>query len=391
MTETATLTSSTIQFFPSRNRKKAQEEIAAIEPILNKSSFSDEEIIRLLSLNSPDAIELLRKTAYDLTTAELGNKVFYRGIVEVSNICVLDCYYCGIRKSNRELERYSLSKEEVVESALWCGEAGYGSCVLQSGERRDARFVDFIEECVREIKQKSVSASLPLGLGITLSLGEQSLETYRRWREAGATRYLLRIETTNRELFAKIHPQKQGFEARLQALVDLREAGFQVGTGVMIGLPGQTIGDLCADIRFFAGQDIDMIGMGPYLVSHGSPMAAEGMKEKNALLQLGLKMIAVTRLALRDVNIAATTALQALVPDGRERGIAFGANVTMPNITPVEVRKNYQLYDGKPCLDDSNTECRSCMENRVTSAGREVGWNEWGDSRHYGRRVAETC
>lgn len=376
-----------IQLFPSRHGKKTQEEIAAIAPILGKDSFSDEEIVHLLALTSPGAVEALRQAAYDLTTREIGNKVFYRGIVELSNVCVLDCLYCGIRKSNRDIERYSLSKEEVVEAALWCGEAGYGSCVLQSGERRDARFVDFVEDCVREIKQQSISPTLPQGLGITLSLGEQTLDTYRRWHAAGGSRYLLRIETTNRELFSKIHPAKQSIETRLQALDDLKSAGFQVGTGVMIGLPGQTLVDLAADIRFFQGRDIDMIGMGPYLISQGGAMSTAGMMEKHRLMQLALKMIAVTRLVLRDVNIAATTALQALEHDGRERGISFGANVTMPNITPRAVRKNYQLYDNKPCTDEDTADCRSCLEKRVTSAGREVGWNEWGDSRHFGRRT----
>ena len=380
-------TTAPLQFVPSRNNRASQEEIAAITPLLAQTTFSDADILRLLAVTTPGGLEKLRQTAYDLATAEVGNKVFYRGIVELSNICVLDCYYCGIRKSNRTVERYSLSQEEVVEAALWCAEAGYGSCVLQAGERHDQRFVDFVADCVHAIKQQSVSPTLPQGLGITLSLGEQTLDTYRRWHTAGATRYLLRIETTNRELFSKIHPAKQHLETRLQALDDLKAAGFQVGTGVMIGLPGQTLADLAADIRFFASRDIDMIGMGPYLISQGGAMSAEGMLEKHKLMSLALKMIAVTRLVLRDVNIAATTALQALEPDGRERGISFGANVTMPNITPRAVRKNYQLYDNKPCTDEDTSDCRSCLEKRVVSAGREVGWNEWGDSRHFGRRA----
>ena len=378
----------TLQFMPKLNSKASQEEVAAIAPLLEQTTFSDADIVRLLTVSTPGGLETLRQAAYDLATREVGNKVFYRGIVELSNVCVLDCYYCGIRKSNRAVERYSLTKEEVVESALWCAEAGYGSCVLQSGERRDTRFVDFVEDCVREIKTRSISDTLPQGLGITLSLGEQTLETYQRWHAAGATRYLLRIETTNRDLFRKIHPEKQSMDTRLQALDDLKTAGVQVGTGVMIGLPGQTLADLAADIRFFAGRDIDMIGMGPYLISQGGAMSAEGMLEKHKLMQLALKMIAVTRLVLRDVNIAATTALQALEHDGRERGIRFGANVTMPNITPRAVRKNYQLYDNKPCTDEDTADCRSCLENRVVSAGREVGWNEWGDSRHFRRRNA---
>lgn len=344
------------------------------------------EIIRLLGLTDPAEIEGLRRAAFDLTTERLGDKVHYRGIVEFSNICALDCHYCGIRKSNRAVERYALDVEQVVESALWCAASGYGSCVLQSGERRDARFIGFVEECVAEIRRRSVSATLPQGLGITLSVGEHSIDTYRRWRRAGAHRYLLRIETTNPALFARLHPPEQHLASRLAALNDLRDSEYQVGTGVMIGIPGQTLDDLADDILFFADHEIDMIGMGPYLVSAGGAMVEAGMMDTQPLLSLACKMIAVTRLALGDVNIAATTALQALVPDGRERGISFGANVTMPNLTPSQYRKNYQLYDGKPCIDEGRAECRTCLEGRVLSAGRRVGWNEWGDSPRYGRR-----
>jgi biotin synthase len=362
--------------------------VTPLPALLEQTSFSGAEIRRLLALSEPGEIEALRRTAYDLTTAEIGDAVYYRGLLEISNVCTLDCLYCGIRKGNHAVERYSLGREEVVEAALWAARAGYGSCVLQSGERRDAQFVAFIDDCVREIKARSVSAALPQGLGITLSLGEQTPETYRRWRAAGAHRYLLRIETTNPTLFARIHPPSQRHATRLQALDDLRDAGFQVGTGVMIGLPGQTLADLAADIGFFASREIDMIGMGPYITAPGSALAERGMMETGPLVQLALKMIAVTRLVLRDVNIAATTALQALVPDGRERGIAFGANVTMPNLTPRDVRKNYQLYDGKPCIEETSAECRGCLERRVAVSGRRVGWDSWGDSRRYARRIA---
>jgi len=345
------------------------------------------EMVRLLGLTDEAEIEALRRAAYDCATRHVGEAVHYRGIVELSNVCALDCSYCGIRTGNRALERYTLSRDEVIEAALFCAEAGYGSCVLQAGERRDAAFISFVETCVAEIRARSVSPALPQGLGITLSLGEQSADTYRRWRDAGAHRYLLRIETTNPDLFAALHPPTQRFETRLAALDDLRAVGFQVGTGVMIGLPGQTLDDLAHDIAFYGEHDIDMIGMGPYLHSQGGALPEGAMMARGPLLALGLKMIAVTRLALPDLNIAATTALQALVEDGRERGIAFGANVTMPNATPRGVRRNYQLYDGKPCLDEGSLECRGCLETRVRAAGRRVGWNEWGDSRHAARRM----
>jgi len=359
---------------------------AGLPALLAQREFSDADLVRLLSLSSPQDLEALRRAAYQLTTAEVGDSVHFRGLIELSNICVLDCHYCGIRKGHQEVERYTLPHDEIVAAALWAAQAGYGSCVLQAGERRDANFARFIEHCVREIKARSVSDALPEGLGITLSLGEQRAETFGRWRAAGAHRYLLRIETSNPELFARIHPPGQRHESRLRALEDLKAAGFQVGSGVMIGLPGQTTADLAADLRFFARQDLDMIGMGPYLSAPGSAMIDIATMESEPLLQLALKMIATTRLVLRDVNIAATTALQAMVPDGRERGIAFGANVVMPNLTPIAARQRYRLYEGKPCVDEARTECRTCLEGRIASTGRSVGWNSWGDSPHHRRR-----
>jgi len=351
-------------------------------------ALSHAERVRLLGLSDPAAIEDLRRAAFDRTTATVGDTVHYRGLVELSNRCTLDCHYCGIRRGNRDLARYSLDRDEVIEAALFCAEAGYGSCVLQAGERRDEAFLAFVAEIVSEIRARSRCERLPEGLGITLSLGEQSLATYRRWREAGAHRYLLRIETSNPALFATLHPPEQTFEQRLQALDDVRAAGFQVGTGVMIGLPGQTLDDLAADIGFYAERDIDMIGMGPYLHSAGGALPATAMMERGPLLALALKMIAVTRLSLDGINIAATTALQALVEDGRERGIAFGANVTMPSATPRRVRPHYQLYDGKPCIDEGSLECRGCLERRVTAAGRRVGWDQWGDAPHARGRLS---
>ena len=357
-----------------------------INSIIEASDISPEDIVFLLSLTDKGDVGLLRQAAYDLTTSILGNKVHYRGIVEFSNICVNDCFYCGIRKNNKVTERYLLSEEEVIKSALWSASSGYGSCVLQSGERHDEHFVSFVERCISEIKRQSRSNFLPDGLGITLSVGEQTPEVYKRFFDAGAHRYLMRIETSNPILYAKLHPEELTFENRLASLVSLRETGYQVGTGVMIGIPGQTIEDLANDILFFRDHDIDMIGMGPYIMHHESPMRDQGMMDKEALLQLSLNMIAVTRLVLRDVNIAATTALQALVYDGRELGISYGANVVMPNLTPQVVRVNYQLYEGKPCINEGRDECRSCLQRRVESTGRIVGWNEYGDPRHFYQR-----
>ena len=358
-----------------------------LDALLKQESFSNTDIERLLALSDPADIERLRRAAFDLATEKVGDAVHLRGLVEVSNICLQDCRYCGIRRGNVAVERYSLNRETIVDSALWCAEAGFGSCVLQAGERRDSTYLDFITDCIAEIRERSVSPTLPQGLGVTLSLGEQTPETYRRWRDAGAHRYLLRIETTNRALFARIHPPLQLLETRMQALDNLRDAGFQVGTGVMIGLPGQTIPDLAADIRFFRDRDIDMIGMGPYIRAAGNAMHDDRMMDHDTLLELALKMIAVTRLVLRDVNIASTTALEVLSSDGRERGIAFGANVAMPNVTPQPVRRNYQLYAGKPRLDDQPATAGQDLERRLRSMGRRVGHNAWGDAPHYARRT----
>ncbi len=359
-----------------------------LNELLQQETFTNEEIVYLLGLMEKKDVEKLRFASFDLSTKLLGDEVYYRGIVEFSNICALDCNYCGIRKSNKDVERYQLDMKQVVDSALWCGKVGYGSTVLQSGERRDPVFVDFVSECLCEIKEQSKSETLPDGLGITLSVGEHDLASYKRFYEAGAHRYLLRIETTNDELYAKLHPEEQKLSDRKACLGYLREAGFQVGTGVMIGIPGQTLEMLAEDIRFFQEQDVDMIGMGPYITSEGGAMVDEGMMEEKALFQLALNMIAVTRLVLRDVNIAATTALQALMPTGREVGISYGANVTMPNLTPTDVRPNYQLYKGKPCLDEGRDDCRGCLQRRVESVGRNVGWDTWGDSIHFKERTS---
>lgn len=363
--------------------------MSQIEDILMRRSFTKDEIIYLLSRTDKREVELLRDTAFEETTRVLGNKVYYRGIVEFSNICTQNCLYCGIRRDNPTPKRYWLDEEEILDCARWAAENGYGSIVLQSGERRDEKFISFVESCIREIKAQSRSSTLPDGLGITLSIGEQAASTYALWFAAGAHRYLLRIETSNPVLYRRIHPESQTFEDRVACLSTLKECGFQVGTGVMIGIPGQTIDDSAEDILFFASNDIDMIGMGPYINHPLTPMDSWGMREKNELLQLSLNMIAVARLVLRDVNIAATTALQAIVYNGRELGISYGASVVMPNLTPTEVRSHYQLYSGKPCINEGRGECRTCLQRRVESTGRVVGYNEWGDPKHFAVRNAE--
>lgn len=349
---------------------------------LIKKELDGSDIIALLSLTDENDIEQLRAAAEAKLLAERGDAVFFRGLIEFSNLCTADCYYCGIRSSNHAVARYQLTEQQMVDAALWCAHEGYASIVLQSGERRDAAFVDFVERVVCAIKEQSRSSTLPNGLGITLCVGEQSEESYRRFFAAGAHRYLLRIESTSETLFARIHPPVQKLSDRVSCLKVLKKIGYLVGTGVMIGLPGQTIEDLARDILFFREHAIDMIGMGPYIAHSQTPLAAEaaryGMAPDDAFM-LALKMIAVTRLVLHNVNIAATTALQSIKSDGREWGLRYGANVVMPQLTPTEVRKEYLLYEGKPCIDENAEQCRNCLTRRIESVGRVVARNAWGD------------
>jgi biotin synthase len=363
----------------------------SIFQILEKISFTKQDIVTLLSATDPEETELIRSKAHQVLIDNCRSTVWLRGLVEFSNHCINDCNYCGIRKSNTAVERYILTKEEILESARFCVRAGYGSIVLQSGERRDERFISFVEDVIRTIKNETVSADLPKGLGVTLAVGEQIEDSYERFFDAGAHRYLLRIETTSPVLFSRLHPVYQTIETRIACIETLKRIGYQVGTGVMIGLPGQTLENLADDVLFFKDMDIDMIGMGPYIVHRQTPMIVHEKEiafRKKDILELALKMIAITRLVCRDVNIASTTALQAMDPFGREMGLLHGANVMMPQVTPVRVRKQYQLYEGKPCLDEKADRCRNCLDGRIRSLGRETGKNGWGDSKHFHAKAA---
>ena len=347
-------------------------------------TLSIEELAHLISLENEEDCRQLYAAAYRVKANLIGKKVFLRGLIEYSNICTRNCLYCGIRRANSKIKRFQLTPEEILSAAALAHSYGYGSVVLQGGERSDWHAVDFITEIVGSIRQQFPK------LGITLSCGEQPLEVFKRWKTAGADRYLLRIESSNRELFYKIHPPENDFDARVQSLIDLRTAGFQVGTGVMIGLPGQTPLDLANDIAFFKKLDVDMIGMGPWLPQQEAPLADDTPEtpEKAARrFQLGLNMIAAVRLTLRDVNIAATTALQALRPaDGRELGLLAGANVIMPNVGNVEYRSDYQLYDGKPDLDENAENIRRALDLSVAKIGETIAYNVPGTPLHYQRR-----
>ncbi|MFN3781203.1 MAG: [FeFe] hydrogenase H-cluster radical SAM maturase HydE, partial [Candidatus Kapaibacteriota bacterium] len=237
-----------------------------IEKLLKKDKLGFTDLVSILSLETPQEIEMIRSRAYTIMKENVGETVYLRGLIEFSNICINDCYYCGIRKSNSNIKRYLLEENQVLKCVDFAVKNGYVSIVLQSGERRDRKFLDYVCRLVEKIKATTRNETLPDGVAITLCVGEQSYKDYQRFFDAGAERYLLRIETSNPELFAKIHPENVSFENRKECLHYLRDIGFQVGTGVMIGLPNQTIEDLANDILFFEEIDADMIGMGPYIV-----------------------------------------------------------------------------------------------------------------------------
>jgi len=357
----------------------------SISEILNNAFFSKKEIVALLKSDGSARQQLFEK-ALEMKLCEVGNKVFFRGLIEFSNVCSKDCYYCGIRNSNQLVKRYTLSDEEVLNAARFAFENKYGSIVLQSGENSSSSFTSRIERLVKEIKKLSNDQ-----LGITLSLGEQDEAVYQRWFIAGAHRYLLRIETSDRELYTKLHPADHSFDFRLSCLETLKKLGFQIGTGVMIGLPFQTVESLANDLLFIKYFDVDMVGMGPYIEHAGTPLYVYRSKlwDIQERFMMTLKMVAILRLMMKNINIAATTALQAIDPLGREKAIKVGANIIMPNITPGKYRNDYALYENKPCVDEDPDQCLGCLDARLSIADSQIGYGEWGDSKHFQKRKNE--
>ncbi len=352
--------------------------------IVEKETLEQGDLIELLSAGGTEK-QLLFKKAEEVKLREIGNKVYFRGLVEFSNICGKDCYYCGIRRSNTKAHRYNVTDAQILDAARFAHENDYGSLVLQAGELESAEFTSRIENLLEEIKKLSDGR-----LGITLSLGEQSREVYERWYDAGAHRYLLRIETSDPELYRKYHPNDalHDFERRLDCLYSLKSIGYQTGTGVMIGLPFQDTGHLAEDLLFMKAFDVDMVGMGPYIEHQDTPL----FQYRHELLpirerfDLALKMIATLRILMKDINIAAATALQAIDPLGREKAVKVGANIIMPNITPGKYRNDYALYENKPCVDEEPEECRHCLDVRIKLVDGEIGYGDWGDSKHFQSR-----
>ena len=309
-------------------------------------------------LADPSCEEALCRAADEVRHAFVGDGVHLRGLIEFSNICRQDCMYCGLRRDNGKIERYRLTEDDIVRLAEKAKGYGYRTVVLQSGE--DAHFTaERLASIVRRIHA--------MDLAITLSVGERPREDYELWREAGADRYLLRIETTDAALYESLDPG-MSYENRVRCLRDLGELGYEVGTGSLVGLPGQTPEMLARDILFFQDIDADMIGIGPLIPNGDTPLGTAAPGD----FHLTRRMVALLRLLLPEANIPATTAMETMVPRGRELILASGANVVMPNVTEGDYRRKYALYPGKICVADTPADCRACMGGRIAAMGRYV-------------------
>ncbi|GAA0068759.1 [FeFe] hydrogenase H-cluster radical SAM maturase HydE [Clostridium sardiniense] len=337
--------------------------IDIINKLYKEHNASREELLYLLDNITDEDQEYLIEKANDIRMQNYSNKVYMRGLIEFTNYCKRDCMYCGIRKSNKNADRYRLTFDEIIQCADIGDKLGYKTYVLQGGE--DAYFTDArMIEIIKEIKKRHPNNA------ITLSLGERSYESYKKLYEAGADRYLLRHETASKHLYDKLHPGAS-FEERMQCLRNLKEIGYQAGAGFMVGLPGQTNEDLVNDLLFVKEFKPEMCGIGPFIPQKDTPLG----EETGGTLEKTVVMLAIIRLLLPDVLLPASTALGSVDPLGREKGIKAGGNVVMPNLSPTEVRDKYALYDGKICTGDEAAECRMCIEGRMRRFGYEVEVN----------------
>ena len=332
-----------------------------VEKLYMTGDLSDNELKALIETDDEAAAKLLRERADEVRRKSYGKKVFLRGLIEVSSYCKNDCLYCGIRRSNKEADRYRLSREQIMSCAESGYELGFRTFVMQGGE--DSAFTDdFMCGVISELREKYPDCA------ITLSLGERSFESHKRMKDAGADRYLLRHEAADGELYKKLHPAEMSLENRKNCLFQLRELGYQVGAGFMVGAPYQTTDSLIADLRFLQELKPQMIGIGPFVPHHCTPFA----DENGGTLGLTLRLLGILRLMFPKVLLPATTALGTIAPNGRELGLQTGCNVVMPNLSPVNVRKKYDLYDNKICTGEEAAECRMCLQRRIEAAGYEV-------------------
>ena len=332
-----------------------------IDKLHQENFLSAEEFHRLLANRSQEDEEYARNLANQVRQQVYGNKIYVRGLIEFTNYCKNDCFYCGIRRSNREAQRYRLTEEDIMTCCAEGYELGFRTFVLQGGE--DPFFTDEkIVHLIQEIKKKYPDCAL------TLSIGEKSEESYRAFHEAGADRYLLRHETADPRHYRRLHPYEMACEHRKNCLRTLKKLGFQTGAGFMVGSPLQTIDDLVEDFLFLKDLDPEMVGIGPFIPHKDTPFA----EERRGRLEDTLFYLALLRLMLPHVLLPATTALGTIHPKGREMGVLSGANVVMPNLSPVSVRKKYMLYDGKICTGDESAQCRSCLSGRMQQIGCEI-------------------
>ena len=336
-------------------------------------NLQKQDILRWLRTEDPRELEGLWQAADGVRKQSVGDAVHLRGLLEISNHCARQCGYCGLNAGNRGLVRYRMSWEEILVCVETAVQYGYGTVVMQAGEDYGiAR--DWLAGIVRQIKQGT-------GLAVTLSMGERPIEDLRAWRRAGADRYLLRFETSSRSLYERVHPAGEGQRpGRIPLLRILRDLGYEIGSGVMIGIPGQGMESLADDILLFRALDLDMIGVGPFiphpqtmLGSVESRVALDADQVPNTELMV-YKVIALARLICPEANIPSTTALATInTESGRENGLSRGANVVMPNLTPAKYRRLYEIYPGKACIHETAAQCRHCLESRIESIGRHVG------------------
>ena len=324
-------------------------------------SLDREQWIQLLSERSEETDQYARDLGNKVRQQIYGNDIYVRGLVEFTNYCKNDCYYCGIRRSNKNAQRYRLTEEDILLCCQQGYELGFRTFVLQGGE--DGYYTD---ERLLSIIHK-IKAEYP-DCALTLSIGEKSEESYRDYREAGVDRYLLRHETADEEHYGKLHPSSMSCEHRKNCLRTLKKLGFQTGAGFMVGAPYQTVENLADDFLFLKELNPEMVGIGPFIPHQDTPFHGE----KSGTLEDTLFYLALLRLMLPHVLLPATTALGTIHPKGREMGVLSGANVVMPNLSPVSVRKKYMLYDGKICTGDEAAECRHCLSRRMEQIGCQI-------------------
>jgi biotin synthase len=332
------------------------------------------ELLGWLQESRPTRLQALYEWADSVRRQNVGESVHLRGLIEASSHCVRQCMYCGLRQGNGDLPRYRMTREEILDCARQAEKLGYGTVVIQAGED-DALTAEWIAEIVRWIKRETP-------LAVTLSLGERQEEELRLWRAAGADRYLLRFETSDENLFHAIHPHRfADGPDRLTLLRQLKALGYQAGGGVMVGIPGQSFASLVEDILTFRALDLDMIGIGPYIAHAATPLGCGELRppidpaeQVPSNEEMVYKMIALTRIVCPDANIPSTTALATINKvDGRKQGLKVGANVVMPNLTPVKYRSMYQIYPAKACIDESASDCNRCLRGQIRSLGRFAG------------------